>query len=489
MTVLNVGQGQTYSTIAAAVNASHDGDVVAVQAGTYVNDFFAVNTKITIEGIGGMANLVATQSPPNGKAIVTTNTDVTIDHLAFSGAAVADGNGAGIRYQAGNLTITNSYFHDNQEGLLGNPSADGTITIRNSEFAHNGTGDGYTHNLYVGEIAALSIENSYFHDASMGHEIKSRAHSTTITGTRIYDGDGTGSYSVDLPNGGKAILTDNVIQQGANSQNPAIVHFGGEGSAYSGSSITVAGNLVDNDLGSSSARLLLNQTDVTATVSGNNVQGLTAGQIVSGAANVTGTTFLSDEPNLDTTSPWATTASTVTNLVKAGTAAADYLTGGDGNDKLSGLGGQDVLDGGAGNDRLLGGAGDDRLLGGAGNDRLLGGTGADWLDGGAGKDRLTGGAGADRFVWSNLGDSSPSSSDTVLDFSHAEGDKLDLSAFHVNYTGNTALPGHGEAAVDWHLTSSGHDVKVMVDANGDGATDLAVLIKGVTSLSASDFIL
>ena len=105
--------------------ASKDGDTIAVQAGTYTNDFATINTKITIIGVGGMANLVATQPPPNGKGIFVTNTDVRIENLSFSGAKVADGNGAGIRYQDGHLTIVNSQFHHNENGLLSNASPTG----------------------------------------------------------------------------------------------------------------------------------------------------------------------------------------------------------------------------------------------------------------------------------------------------------------------------------------------------------------------------
>src|SRR5438128_367393 len=103
MATLTVGAGQQFSTLSAAIGASHDGDTLDVQAGTYTNDFATIWTKISIVGVGGMVNLVATTPPPNGKAILTTETDVTLDHIAFSGAAVADGNGAGIRYEGGNL--------------------------------------------------------------------------------------------------------------------------------------------------------------------------------------------------------------------------------------------------------------------------------------------------------------------------------------------------------------------------------------------------
>jgi len=60
MSTLNVGAGQAYATLSAAVAASRDGDVIAVQAGTYVNDFATISTNITIKGVGGMANFVAT---------------------------------------------------------------------------------------------------------------------------------------------------------------------------------------------------------------------------------------------------------------------------------------------------------------------------------------------------------------------------------------------------------------------------------------------
>ena len=307
MATLTVGSGQQYSTIAAAIAASKNGDTIAVQAGTYYNDFAQISKNITIVGVGGMANIVATTQPSNGKGIFVIDGDVRIENMSFSGATVPDGNGAGIRYQSGNLTIVNSYFHDNQNGLLANPNSTGTITITGSEFAKNGTGDGYTHNIYVNDLAKLTITDSYFHDASIGHQIKSRAQVTVITDNRIYDGaagGGTGSYSVDVPNGGQVTITGNIIQQSSATDNPAIIHFGGEGGPYSGSSLLISDNIVVNQLNSSSARLLSNATSVTATVSGNDVYGLTSGQIASGSATVSGTTYLTTLPTLDVAHPW-----------------------------------------------------------------------------------------------------------------------------------------------------------------------------------------
>ncbi len=81
-----------------------------------------------------------------------------------------------------------------------------------------------------------------------------------------------------------------------------------------------------------------------------------------------------------------------------GTAAADTLLGGNGDDVIRGLGGADWIDAGAGHDTLDGGDGNDWLLGGAGNDWIEGGSGADMLAGGTGADTLLGGAGNDLLL-------------------------------------------------------------------------------------------
>ena len=304
--VLTVGPGQQYATLSAAVGASHDGDTIQVQAGTYVNDFAEINTNVTIEGVGGMAHFVCTTDIPNGKAILVTNSNVTINNLEFSGATVADGNGAGIRYQAGNLTLNDDYFHDNQDGILAAANPIGNITINNSEFAHNGTGDGFTHNIYVSDINSLTINSSYIHDAVVGHEVKSRAENTYIYNSRIYDGpSGTASFSIDLPNGGNAVIQNNVIEQGPYSQNPAIIAFGEEGGVHANSALQVSGNTILNDLTSSGAVGVWNATaGASAQIANCKFFGLTPSQIALGSSTQTNDIFLTSEPSVNTSPPW-----------------------------------------------------------------------------------------------------------------------------------------------------------------------------------------
>jgi Ca2+-binding RTX toxin-like protein len=178
-----------------------------------------------------------------------------------------------------------------------------------------------------------------------------------------------------------------------------------------------------------------------------------------------------------------------------------YLGGGD--DYAHGGGGNDSLYGDAGNDMLFGGMGADYLSGGTGDDTLNGGTGADILSGGQGYDVMTGGSGADKFVFSFLDVAGPGGyvvGDSIVDFSRAAGDKIDLSLIDANgaLAGNGAFHLLGAAGPDgtagalWTHASGGEFARTMVygDVNGDGVEDFAVELRGITApMLASDFIL
>ena len=238
-----------------------------------------------------------------------------------------------------------------------------------------------------------------------------------------------------------------------------------------------------------------------------------------------------------------------------GNAGKDYLRGALGNDQLSGGDGNDRLEGGQGNDMVFGGAGNDLLIGGLGNDTanysdlvaagplgvsvnlalsgaqdtglggidtlstienltgsnyndvltgnggsnvLDGGLGADILRGGKGADILIGGLGADLFAFISIVDSKPgvAARDQILDFSHADGDRIDLSAIDANaniagdqdfFVGGSTFTKHAGEIVQ---TALGGDLVVKADANGDGIADFALLLKGTAApLGAADFIL
>jgi hypothetical protein len=316
MTTLTVGSGQQFTTIAAAVAAAQAGDTIQIQAGTYTNDFPGLISDLTIEGVGGQVNLVATQPPPNEKAYLNVAGNTTLKNLNISGVSISNangGNGAGIRYESGNLTVDNVTLDGNQDGILANPDPAGTITIENSNIYNNGqqpaSGIGNTHNIYIGDIKQFTLTNSYVHDANVGHEVKSRAENNTITNNVIADNNSTSSYSIDLPNGGNATITGNTIEQGPNGQNPTIIAYGEEGgnndpsgTPHAGTSLTLSNNLILNDLTSQAPLLLWNAGNATVTGSGNVLYGVNASQLGSGVPT-SAVSYASTEPAINTSSP------------------------------------------------------------------------------------------------------------------------------------------------------------------------------------------
>lgn len=298
MSTITVGSGEKYSTIAAAVAASSSGDTINVDAGTYTNDVLVISHSLTLQAVGGTVNLVGTTQPANQKALIEEGApglNVSISGFDISGAVVKDANGAAIRYEGGNLTLNNDTIHNNQNGILSAADPNGSITIENSTFANNGIGDGKTHNIYVGAVGSLTVKDSTITSAQVGHDIKSRAASTTVTGNTITDGStGTASYEIDLSNGGVGDIENNYIEKGANAQNPIAITSGEEGSVYANSSLTVKSNTIVSNYTAHNTTAVVNKTGATANISGNQLYGWTT--VASGSANVSGNTTPTTEP-------------------------------------------------------------------------------------------------------------------------------------------------------------------------------------------------
>ena len=158
---------------------------------------------------------------------VITGDRTTVEHIEFSECAVPDYNGAGIRQQGKHLTVRHCYFHHNQNGILADAVMQSTIRIEHTEFAHNGYGNGSSHNVYITTVDSLIFRYNYSHHASGGDELKSRARVNVIEYNRFGDeATGNGARQINLPNGGQSYLIGNVIQQGQQSQSGILVSFG-----------------------------------------------------------------------------------------------------------------------------------------------------------------------------------------------------------------------------------------------------------------------
>jgi hypothetical protein len=243
---LRVGPGETITRISEAARLAQDGDVVEILPGEYRGDVAVWTQKrLTIRGPATRPVLLADGRSAEDKAIwVIRGGDFLIDNIEFRGARVADGNGAGIRFERGRLTVKNSAFRDNQTGILTANFADAELRIEDSLFAEAPRQQhSLPHLLYVGRIARLEVVGSRFERGYRGHLLKSRARRNELRYNLLYDGTGgEASYEIDLPNAGQATIVGNVVGQSGATQNPVMIAYGAEGEPWPDSRLELAHN-------------------------------------------------------------------------------------------------------------------------------------------------------------------------------------------------------------------------------------------------------
>jgi Ca2+-binding RTX toxin-like protein len=137
------------------------------------------------------------------------------------------------------------------------------------------------------------------------------------------------------------------------------------------------------------------------------------------------------------------------------------------------------------------------LTGNALDNTLRGNSAANILTGGAGADDLRGGTGADTFVFrdGDFAGLTPSTADRIIDFSHSEGDRIDLAQVDANsglggdqdftFIGSSAF--HNVAGELRYEIINGNTY-VYGDTNGDGLADLMIRLDGSHALTSGDFI-
>jgi len=281
--VLSVGPDKQILTPSMAAKFAEDGDIIEIDAnGNYENDYAIWKQhNLTIIGINGRPHISSNMLSPNNKGIwIIKGDNVNISNIEISGAKVSDKNGAAIRLEGKNFHLSDCYIHDNENGILtGNKQPDSSVIIERCEFAFNGYGKGYTHNIYVGSIGKFILRESYTHNANIGHTVKSRAGENYILYNRIIEGKA--SYGVDLPNGGYALVMGNVIHQGENTDNWAMLSFGQEKYKHKENILDIVYNTFVNER--SSGMFVNAQKGGKVTISNNLFSG--NGKIVEGEVN------------------------------------------------------------------------------------------------------------------------------------------------------------------------------------------------------------
>lgn len=126
----------------------------------------------------------------------------------------------------------------------------------------------------------------------------------------------------------------------------------------------------------------------------------------------------------------------------------EHLITGDGNDTLVGSASANRIQSGVGNDSIDGGSGNDTLDGGAGNDTLNGGGAGDSLIGGAGIDSMVGGGGNDNYTVTETGDLAVETSTLATEIDivkSAVAYTLGANLENLTLTGSALIDGTGNA--------------------------------------------
>lgn len=246
-TIAETGQG--FPTLAAAVASVRDGTAtILIAPGTYHQCVVQAAGRITYKAAQPGTAIFETSVCEEKAAFVLRGRGSAVDGIVFRKFRVRDGNGAGIRIEMGDLTVTRATFLDSQEGIIGggHPSVR-SITIDRSSFAGLGQCDespSCAHSIYLTVDGLVTITHSRFERGTGGHYVKLRARRVAITDNSFDDSAGAKTnYMIDLSEGGTGLIAQNMFVQGKGKENRSgLIVVAAEARTYPTDGLRVEGN-------------------------------------------------------------------------------------------------------------------------------------------------------------------------------------------------------------------------------------------------------
>lgn len=250
-TTMWVGPGEKVATLHEAARLAHDGEVIEIRPGVYRGQPVVwTQDRLLIRGSAQRPVMLADDRNAGGKALwVVRGGKVRIENIEFRGARAANGQGAALRFEAGQLAVAACRFIDNEVGLATADAPDLSLEIVDSEFGEAPQQGSMPHHLLdVGAIGRLLLHGSRLHNGYFGQLVRSRARESRLFYNLLADGiGGKADYELAFPDGGLAYVVGNVIAQGAASSHPGIVAYGGEGAAWPENGLYLAHNTLLNE--------------------------------------------------------------------------------------------------------------------------------------------------------------------------------------------------------------------------------------------------
>ena len=180
-------------------------------------------------------------------AFVLRGRSSTVEGMVFTNMRVDDANGAGIRLERGNLTVSQSWFRDSEQGILTADDPASTITIDKSTFTRLGRCDrglSCAHSIYTANYGLVTVTRSRFEAGRGGHYLKTHAIKVNITGNSFDDSAGKATnYMIDLSVGSAGRIADNWMVQGRDKENySAFITVAPEAREHSADGLVIEGN-------------------------------------------------------------------------------------------------------------------------------------------------------------------------------------------------------------------------------------------------------
>jgi hypothetical protein len=243
-----VETGKSYGQLSQAIDAVGDGQgTILVAPGTYRQCAIQQAGNITIRARERGTAIFERIICEDKAGLVLRGQAATVDGLVFQGYRVPDGNGAGIRLEQGDLTVSYTTFRDSEEGILTGADESGRIVIDRSTFHRLGRCDrdlDCAHSIYIGQYGSLTVTRSRFEAGNGGHYVKARAARVEIADNSIDDSQGhLTNYMIDLPAGATGRVVNNVMVQGRDKENwSAFIALGAEGNENGSEGLVISGN-------------------------------------------------------------------------------------------------------------------------------------------------------------------------------------------------------------------------------------------------------
>jgi hypothetical protein len=243
-----VESGRSYASLQAAVDAvGNTRATIRIAPGTWRQCAVQEAGVIVYEAAEPGTVTLAGRACEGKAALVLRGTGAEIRGLTFSGINVSDGNGAGIRLEAGSLNVAYARFENSQQGILSGAIPGSRVYITRSTFTGLGTCEndaGCAHSLYIGDIAALTVRESRFERGTGGHYLKARAAEVVIEGNSFDDSGGRATnYMIDLPAGSRGRIAGNWFVQGRDKENySAFIALGAEERLHPSAGLRIENN-------------------------------------------------------------------------------------------------------------------------------------------------------------------------------------------------------------------------------------------------------